>query len=56
MMEVDEKGFEIMVLDKSEVRPMVFSHAEAVKVIEEAIEEAVLELRAVEIEEGRLDT
>jgi len=46
----------ITILDKSEVRPFVFSHETAIKVIREAIEEAVLELKAIEIEEGRLDT
>lgn len=36
-------------------QPAVFSHKEAVKVIEEAIEEAVLELRAIEIQEAMLE-
>lgn len=57
MMEVDEKGFEVIpILDKNEMSPFVFSHETAVKVLKEAIEEAILELRAIEIEEGRLDT
>ena len=46
----------ITILDKNEVQPFVFSHKTAVKVIEEAIEEAVLELRAVEIQEGFVAT
>lgn len=56
-MEVDQKGFEVItILDESQVQPFIFTHETAVKVIEEAIQEAVEELRAVEIQEGFLAT
>ena len=51
-----------MPLQKSQIKfqkllkPGTFYYKDLVKALEEAIEEGVLELRAVEIEEGRLDT